>query len=254
MGQVLLLPLLGLAAALGLSACSDGSARSADARVVASGQTGQRAFGLANFDRVTLRGPDSVEVRVGPAFSVVARGDTGVLKALEIVTDGNALKIGRKHTRGGFSWGDDDHDNDQYVRVLVTMPAIRGAVIAGSGDMKVDRIAGDGFEGAVAGSGDLDLGGMAVKAADLSIAGSGDLKAAGTADRVKLSIAGSGDAEAGALAAKAADVSIAGSGNARLSVDGEASVSIVGSGDVDLGAKARCTKSLVGSGEVTCGG
>lgn len=245
---------LPLIAAVMLAGCSDSSAETATPQLKASGQTGQRSFQLANFDRVTLKGPDDVEVRVGPAFSVTAQGDTGVMQALEIKLDGSALEIGRKNTRSGFSWGDDDADGSAAIKVVVTMPAIRGAALAGSGDLSIDRVAGDAFEAALAGSGDLTLGGLAVKSADLSLAGSGDMKAAGAAERVKLSIAGSGDVDGSGLAAKGADVSIAGSGNARLAVDGDASVSIVGSGDADLGPKARCQTSAVGSGEATCGG
>jgi hypothetical protein len=243
-------PMIALAA---LAACSDSSAKGADAKVTPSGQQGQRAFQLANFDRVALKGPDNVEVRVGPAFSVTAQGDTGVLQALEIKLDGSTLEVGRKNTRNGFSWGNRD-DGDAAVKVVVTMPAIRGAALAGSGDLSVDRVTGDAFEGSLAGSGDMLLGGLAVKTAELSIAGSGDIRASGTADQVKVSIAGSGDADGSGLAAKGAEVSIAGSGNTRLAVDGQADVSIVGSGDVDLGPKARCQKSVMGSGDVTCGG
>lgn len=250
MHRFLLLPLAG---ALALVACNDSSAKSADAKVTPSGQQGQRAFQLANFDRVALKGPDNVEVRVGPAFSVTAQGDTGVMQALEIKLDGSTLEIGRKNQRSGFRWGDDDGDEAGPVKVTVTMPAIRGAALAGSGDLSIDRVTGDSFEASLAGSGDMMLAGLAVRSADLSIAGSGDMRAAGTADQVEVSIAGSGDADGSGLAAKGAEVSIAGSGNARLAVDGAARVSIVGSGDVDLGPKARCEKSVMGSGDVTCG-
>lgn len=245
-----------LIAIAAITACSDSSAKGTDVKVTPSGQQGQRQFQLANFDRVTLKGPDNVEVRVGPAFSVTAQGDTGVMQALEIKLDGTDLEIGRKNSRNGFRWGgnDDGGDDTAAVKVIVTMPAIRGAALAGSGDMSVDRVTGDGFEASLAGSGDMTLGGIAVKNAELAIAGSGDIKASGAADMVKVSIAGSGNADGSALAAKGAEVSIAGSGNTRLAVDGRADVSIVGSGDVDLGPKARCEQSVMGSGDVTCGG
>jgi hypothetical protein len=69
MRQIIMLP---LAALIALGACTDSSAKGADAKVTPSGQQGQRQFQLANFDRITLKGPDNVEVRVGPAFSVTA--------------------------------------------------------------------------------------------------------------------------------------------------------------------------------------
>lgn len=238
-----------LAVAL-LAGCNQGNATTSAPDAKPSGQTGQRSFPLADFDRVALKGPDDVEVRVGPAFSVVASGDTGVMQALDIKRDGTALEIGRKNIGRSFNWGGED---DEPLKIVVTMPAIRGVRLAGSGDMSVDRVVGDTFDAALAGSGDLTLGGLQTKTAELSIAGSGDMKVAGVAERVKLSIAGSGDVEGAGLASRGADVAVAGSGNARLSVDGDAQVSIVGSGDVDLGAKARCRTSVTGSGDVTCG-
>ncbi|RHW18678.1 DUF2807 domain-containing protein [Sphingomonas gilva] len=251
MRKSIFLPLIG---AITIAACNDSTASTTDAKVTPSGQQGQRQFQLANFDTVSLEGPDNVEVRVGPAFSVTAQGDTGVLKALEIKLDGSELEIGRKNQRSGFRWGNDEGDEAGPLKVIVTMPAIRAANLAGSGDMSVDKVSGDSFDAALAGSGDMLLGALAVKTAELSIAGSGDIKASGAADQVSVSIAGSGDADGSGLAAKAADVSIAGSGNVRLAVDGAADVSIVGSGDVDLGPKARCQKSIMGAGDVICGG
>ena len=241
------------AAAIALGTCNTGSASPSDTPVKASGTNGQRTFAIADFDSVSLAGPDNVEVRVGPAFSVTASGDTGVMQALEIKKDGATLEIGRKNKRNGFHWGDDDGDG-KYVKIVVTMPAIRGASLAGSGDLSVDKVQGGSFNASLAGSGDLSVAQMAVTEGEVSLAGSGDMRLAGTADRIKVSIAGSGDVDGGGLTAKGGSVSVAGSGNVRMNVDGQADVSLVGSGDVDLGAKARCTTSKIGSGEARCGG
>lgn len=244
------IPML-LAVAATLAACSNTGDEGP--RVQASGQQGQRSFQLADFDSVSLRGPDDVEVRVGPAFAITAQGDTGVMQALEIKREGNELLIGRRGRGNNFSWGDSDNDGGA-IRIIVTMPAIRAASLAGSGDLRVDRVAGGDFNASLAGSGDLALAQVQANALSMNVAGSGDLSAAGTAGRVDVSIAGSGNVDGGSLGTRAAKIAIAGSGNARLQVDGDADVSIVGSGDVDLGPKARCQASKMGSGEVRCGG
>ena len=59
------------------------------------------------------------------------------------------------------------------VDVTVTVPKLRGAAIAGSGDMKVNEVKGDEFDGSVAGSGGLDVGKLDVQTLKLSVAGSG---------------------------------------------------------------------------------
>lgn len=234
----------GLLVLLPLIACSAGNAESGE-RVEARGTGPSRDYDVAGFSGVELRGGDDVDVRVGPAFSVRAQGPSAELDKLEIVRDGDTLRVGRKR---GINWS-----KSEAVKVFVTMPRIAAASIAGSGDMAVDRVEGPRFSGAIAGSGNLSLGSIRVEDAELSVAGSGDLTGAGQARRLEMNIAGSGDIDARQLTASQAEVSIAGSGDARAQVNGPAEVNIVGSGDVELGGGARCTTSKMGSGEVRCG-
>lgn len=198
---------LGLLMLLPLIACSAGNAETGEA-AEARGTGPARTYDVAGFTGVELRGSDDVDVRVGPAFSVRAQGPSDELDRLEIRRDGDTLRIGRK--RGNWGWS-----KGQGVKVFVTMPRISVAAVAGSGDMAVDRVDGDRFEGAVAGSGNLALGAIRADAAELSIAGSGDLTGAGRVRKLEMNIAGSGDIDARQLTAAEASVSIAGSGNAR---------------------------------------
>ena len=149
---------------------------------------------------------------------------------------------------GNFGW------NSQLrhrAAVEVTGPMLRGAAVAGSGDIQVDRIAGDSFDGSVAGSGDLQLGSVDVSRCRCRIAGSGDVSAgAGSARDVEYSIAGSGDIDAGASGRETAAVSIAGSGNVCGHATGTANVSIVGSGDV-APDRRRQVHGLQGWGRAT---
>lgn len=230
-------------AAVPLAACS----ASATGGAAVTGAGGERQFAVADFTGVRLAGSDDVEVRVGPAFSVRAQGPSDVLDKLLIERRGDTLVVGRKR-ENWTNW-----TNSGHARVVVTMPRIAMASIAGSGNMSVDRAEGASVEASIAGSGDLRLSAIAARTAQFSIAGSGNLSASGTADKLEASIAGSGDIDAGGLQTRAAEVSIAGSGDLRASVNGDAAVSIVGSGDADLGPNARCTTRKVGSGEVRCG-
>jgi len=230
-------------AALSLSACNFANGMSGDV-VQPSGKGATRSFQVADFTGVSLRGADDVEVRTG-AFSVTAEGDSALLDRLEIRKDGDTLRIGRKD--GEWNWG-----GDKGAKIIVTLPALASADIAGSGDMTIDQAKGD-FSAAIAGSGNMTLNSLAGGKADLSIAGSGDISlGGGTASALDVSIAGSGNVAAQGLKATSADISIAGSGNVRAQVSGAADISLVGSGDVELTGGAKCSVSSMGSGEARC--
>lgn len=212
------------------------------------GPNGTRSFGAHGFDRVELRGADNVIVRVGPAESVNATGPEKILDRLKVEVVDGELRIGREN-KWNIGWSS-DHDP---VLVTVTVPRLRGASVAGSGDMKVDRVQTASFDGSVAGSGNLAIGALQADSASLTIAGSGDTSVAGQAKSLDVSIAGSGNFSGQGLKAERAKIKIAGSGDVRAEVTGEADVSIVGSGDVTLGGKPRCRISKMGSGDVNCG-
>lgn len=212
------------------------------------GPTATRGFDVRGFDRVALRGSDDVVVRVGGAESVTATGPQQVLDKLEVKVVDGELRIGREK---GWSWGW-SRDQDRTV-VTVTLPLLRGASVAGSGDMKVDNVQTASFSGAVAGSGHLSIASLAADAASFDIAGSGDATVAGAAKSIDVSIAGSGNLDARGLKSERAKISIAGSGDVRAAVSGEADVSILGSGDVDIAGTPRCRVSKMGSGDVRCG-
>lgn len=216
----------------------------------ASGQTGPgvRDFALTGFDKVSLHGPDNVVVRVGPAASVRAEGDKAVLDRLEIAVAGGELRIERKS--GGWFWD----GPSGTATVTVTMPAIKAATVAGSGDMAVDRVKAAGFSGAVTGSGDLDIAALDSGTIDLSVKGSGDIEVGrGKATTTRGSIMGSGSVDAAGLMSTDIDVSVAGSGDVTLGASRAAAISVMGSGDVTVAGGAKCTVNTAGTGKVNCG-
>ena len=56
------------------------------------GSASVRSFAVGGFDRVELAGPDDVIVKVGPAFSVTAKGDAWSLDQLDIRVDGGVTR------------------------------------------------------------------------------------------------------------------------------------------------------------------
>ena len=231
-----------LAVALLAGACHAGSrAEERDA-----GPQVNRNYQVGAFDQLEVAGPYEVNVVSGGAPGVTAQGGANLLEETEVIVENGRLKIRpKKHNGIHFNW----HSGKAVF--TVNAAALRGATIAGSGGINVDKVAGD-FAGDVAGSGDLKLASIAGGKIKLTIAGSGGIDAAGKADAVDLSIAGSGDIRAAGLASKTASVSIAGSGNVAANASDTADVSIMGSGDVEISGGAKCSISKAGSGNVRC--
>ena len=214
------------------------------------GPTVARNYPVGNFDQVEVGGPFNVQVSTGANPSVSARGPQKMLEHMVVEVKGGKLVIRQDRQDGLFRSGWHFRGT---VDVTVTVPKLRGASIAGSGDMKVNEVKGDEFDGSVAGSGGLDVAKLDVQTLKLSVAGSGAARAlAGRAQSAELDIAGSGDIDAKGVQAQTADVSIAGSGNIAVNASGTASVSIMGSGDVDVSGGAKCSVSKAGSGNVNC--
>jgi hypothetical protein len=215
------------------------------------GPTVQRNYQVGAFDKIEVAGPYDVTVRTGSGPTVSASGPEKAIEQLVVEVKGDKLVIHTKERRGGwFNWGSHNFGN---TSLQVTVPALSAAMIAGSGGITVDKVAGDRFDGGVAGSGDLTLESLQVQSLKLSIGGSGDVRArSGQAASADYSIAGSGDIDAGGVVTQTADASIAGSGSIRAQATGTANAKIMGSGDITLTGGAKCSISKMGSGDVSC--
>lgn len=219
------------------------------ALVIAAEGPGERAYALAQFEEVSTTGPQDVVITLGETFSVRSEGSPRALALLEPVVEDGTLTIG---PRRGFNWSNWRSLNG--AKFHITLPRLERVTVAGSGDVRIDRIEGESFEGTIAGSGELSIAEMTVEEADFNIAGGGAVAAAGTARETRVAIGGSGDVDAIGLRSQTASISIGGAGNVSLTVEDEANVSIMGSGDVDIAGPARCSVTRFGSGDVRCAG
>jgi hypothetical protein len=214
--------------------------------MAAAAAAAERTFPVTAFDSVLLAGSPDAEISVGPAASVRAIGKADELDQLAITVQGSTLRIGLRKGNHGGRW------NSASPRVLVTVPALVAARIAGSGNMTIDRLAGPRFAGSVAGSGDLAI--TASTAADirLDISGSGDIAVAGRCTTATLAIDGSGDIAAAGLKCETVGASLVGSGDITASASRTASLGLKGSGDITITGGARCQIAKAGSGEAAC--
>jgi hypothetical protein len=241
MNKTSFIGVVGLAAIL--AGCGIAKGKEEDA-----GPATERDFQVGNFNQIELAGGYDVNVRTGSAPSVHAKGGQNVLDKLEVKVVNGVLEIGSKN-RSGFNWA----GNNGRVTLDVTVPSLAGVALAGSGDIKVDRVTGDKFEAGISGSGNLNLDQVEVGTLKLAIAGSGGAKAgSGKVTSAEYDIAGSGDIDARGVASETTNVSIAGSGGIAGQATKAANVNIMGSGDVELTGGGKCNVSKHGSGDVRC--
>ena len=232
-----------IGAALLAGACGGGHAEERD-----DGPTVQRGFEVGAFERIALEGSHDVVVTVGGAPSVRAEGSERAIERLEVVVEDGELHIRSRQRSGWLSFG-----SQRSATVHVTVPALSGATVAGSGEISIARVEGEAFEGHIAGSGELEIADLRVRAASFTIGGSGHVRAGGIADRTEVAIGGSGDVDLSGLRSRTAAVRIGGSGNARLHATETADVRVAGSGNVEVTGGARCSVEKHGSGNVRCG-
>lgn len=242
-------PPVALAAMLSAACSVDAQPNQTGARgepVQARGAPGQRSFEVGEFRAITLFGPHDVNVAVGGAPSVRAEGDEAALEGLEILVEDGTLRVG---TRRGWSW----RGPGGRVTVHVTVPALDGAAVTGSGDLAIDRVQAERFAASVTGSGDLEIGALRARQMEASVTGSGGIDIDGGAEETEVSITGSGDVDLDSFETRRANVRIAGSGDISLRATESVSGSILGSGDVTVRGGASCSVSRMGSGSVRCG-
>jgi hypothetical protein len=205
-----------------------------------------RSYNLAPFDELSTIGPQDVVITQGDQQSIRAEGSAAALAVLEAVVEDGKLVIRPKSGFGGHWRG------LSGTTFYVTVPRLEAIALAGSGNVRADRIAGKEFEGTIAGSGELTIGDLRVDEASLSVGGSGNVVAAGRTGRTRVAIGGSGQVHGEGLRSDTASVSIGGSGDAALNVQRDVKVSIMGSGNVQIAGPAHCSVSKFGSGNVSC--
>lgn len=232
-----------IAASAATGAC--GHARGEDA-----GPDVSRSYKVGNFDQVEVGGSYEVRVHTGAGPSVSAKGPQKIIDELIVEVRGGKLVV---HPKRHSWWRSGGWRGNHRVALEINVPQLRGAVLAGSGRMDVDRVQGDRFEGQIAGSGDLRVGSVDVALLKLGIAGSGNVNpGTGKARNAEYNIAGSGEMDARNVATQDIKVVIAGSGDIKAHATGAAEVHIAGAGDVDVTGGAKCTVKKAGSGNVRC--
>ena len=194
-------------------------------RVEGSGTMTSEIREVGGFDRIAVQGFGRVNVEVGPAVSLTVAAEDNVLPLLVSEVDGSTLRLA---TEPNTSFR-----NIEEPVYTVTVPALVGVSISGSGDVTVTGLSDDTFTVQISGSGDIHPTGR-VDSLDVSINGSGSFHGENlTVADAAIDVSGSGSVVVNA--SDTLDVSIGGSGSVRYLGDPTVSQSIGGSGSVERG-------------------
>ena len=196
---------------------------------------------LDDFSAITLSFSGDVVLQPGETQSVKIEAQPNILDNIsQSVSNGTWDIRFKKRVR--------HHDG---VKIWITLPSLKGVELAGSGNIKgekmfenLDRIALE-----ISGSGDISLN-LDAQEVVASITGSGDMLLKGSAAKGDIEITGSGHVDARDLAVKDCAVEITGSGDADVNAAERLDAMIVGSGNVSYSGSAAVRSKVTGSGEV----
>lgn len=213
--------------------------------VAAPALAADRTYAVGPFNRITAVGPHEVRVITGRQQTVHASGDQSAIDGLDIAVQNGELRIATQKTAGRFF-----HMGN--ATITVTVPALTAASLIGSGDMRIDHVAGPAFSAVLKGSGDMTVSRSEAERLDLALTGSGDMVLAGRCTAASVAVHGSGDLDAANLRCQNVQVALSGSGDVAIGAAGTANLTLAGSGDIVVTGGARCTKVKRGSGDIRC--
>lgn len=224
---------------------------------------------INNMKRIDIK----IDVRVGPAPSLVIEADSNLQPLIHSEVSGNTLRI----------WSDSNIRSSNGIHVIYTTPHLKKVTIAGAGRLVVSGLNGDDFSleqrgsmkselsGKVArfdvanndsgrinaaalvsgntdavqnGSGSIQLGNVRGERINVAVNGSGHISASGRVQRLDANVNGSGDINLAALSSDVAYLASNGSGDIDVSVLSEVNARASGSGRITVhGDPARRTLS-----------
>ena len=241
----------------GSSAIQGNQQVSRDVRPVSS----LTALDIDNMKRVDIK----IDVRVGPAPSLVIEADSNLQPLIHSEVSGDTLRI----------WSDTNIRSGNGIHVIYTTPQLNKINVSGSGRLVVSGLNGDDFSLVQRGSMRSELSGK-VGRFDVANNGSGTINAAalasGNTDTVQN---GSGRIQLGSVRGERINVAVNGSGNISASgavqrreanVNGSGDINLAalssdiaylasnGSGDIDVSVQNEVNARASGSGRITVHG
>lgn len=200
------------------------------------------------FTQISLRINADLYYIEGKEHSIEISGDSPTINKVLVEVSGQKLIVRfslEDQWLGGFS--------NPKLKIKVTSPSVSAFFIQGSGNIIAEKpIETHFFEMNIAGSGNIKMNKLNCDRIECTVSGSGDVmideQSAGK--DLKVNIAGSGDFKAPLLKVDSAYILIAGSGDCDLSVSNYLDAKIFGSGDIRYRGAPQLNSTITGSGKV----
>jgi hypothetical protein len=198
---------------------------------------------LEGFTAVASEVNADIFLTVG-ACSFEVTGQDNLTKALKTEVRNHVLHI----------WFDQDVkiDYNKTLKIKIAAPSYESLSLAGSGSTDLnDKLINESFNLTVAGSGTVRLPKLAVKQFTATMSGSGRFMLGGSAGTMNLTLSGSGTIEANSVTAGDVNAVISGSGQIFCKPSGDLDATISGSGTIRYRGKPRNVQTAInGSGTV----
>lgn len=210
---------------------------------------------LPAFTAVSLGTSVKVVVHQGSPQQVVVEADPADLPKLQTEVVGGRLRIERlaPGRRGWLGGADEASARFQGpVVVYVTVPALTGLAVSGSGQLQADSLAAARVQLAVSGSGQLLVGPVRGRQVVAALSGSGQLRTGPVqAGQLQATVSSSGSLQLAQLRADSLRAGVSGSGSLVMAgACAYASLALSSSGSLRAGELAvqDCQARLSGSG------
>ena len=209
----------------------------------------ERRYTITDFDRIQVDGPFQVALTTGRASSAMASGSSAAIERVSIEVQGRTLRVRANRS----AWGGYPGEGAGPVHILLSTQGLRGASLAGSGRLSIDKARTMRFDASVSGSGQIDVGNIEADTLAVALLGLGTISVGGKAKSLRATLGGAGDLDAEALSVEDAQIDASTSGSIAVAVRRAATVTSSGQGDIKIIGNPACTVKSSGSGQVLCG-
>lgn len=220
---------------LGTSSCID------DIRVKGNGIQATEGRIISEFAKVKSAGSFEVHITTGDEFEVLVSADENVIEYIDTYVSGGVLNL---ETSGTLSI-----NNTLPMEIYITMPALEGMKLSGSGNITSDYFFSDKMDVILSGSGKITTA-FKTDEANVDISGSGEIELSGIANKADFRISGSGNIDASELSTVNCYTSTSGSGDIWISIERFLDAKISGSGNVYYYGEPTVETKISGSGNV----
>jgi hypothetical protein len=208
-------------------------------------QAQKKSIDVNNFTKLSFSVAGTVYLSQGSKNEVVIEADNDTMDKVEVIQDGDRLKIRMKRSNGWGNW------NSGKVTAYVTMKTIEDISVSGSGKLiGKTTIEGGDIDLDVSGSGSMEMD-LRAEDVNIDISGSGSVSLNGNSDKIDIDISGSGRVKAEDFVVNICKAQISGSGSCYITANKEIDAQISGSGTIYYhGSPDRVSSHSSGSGKV----